>query len=154
MNKPNLQGDVSSLCSLNLTKDALASPWATTAAGQLVVHTHLISGSLAQQHPSSDPGSWGPQGGGQGGKVTPYSCLSGALAGVGILLCLSSEDYGENAINPHCVLQVLLVKRAVGRKGCQRKGNLGLIQGLVPWHRGLHWEQSLREVADWQINRG
>ena len=42
--------------------------------------------------------------------------------------------------NPHCVLQVLLVKRAVGERDARERGNLRLIPGLVPWHGGaLHW---------------
>lgn len=49
---------------------------------------------------------------------------------------------------------MLLVKRAV-RVDARERGIWRLIPGLVPWHRGDYTgEQSLREVADWQINRG
>lgn len=54
--------------------------------------------------------------------------------------------------NPHCVLQVLLVKRAVGERDARERGNLRLIPGLVPWHRGaLHWgakSQGGSQLAD------
>ena len=151
----NLQGDVSDLCSSNLTKEALASPRAATAAGQLVVHTHLIPRLPGSATPSSDLAAGDLRGRGPRRRSHPPQLpIWSPGRGWEYFSAFHQRITARMPFNPHCVLQVLLVK-SCGRKGCQRDGNLRLIPGLVPWHRGHYTgEQSLREAACWQINWG
>lgn len=119
----NLQGDVSGLCGSNLTKDALASPWAATAAGQLVVHTHLISRLPGSATPSSDLAAGDLRGRGPRRRShTLQLPIWSPGRGWEYFSAFHQRITARMPFNPHCVLQVLLVKRAVGESDARERG--------------------------------
>lgn len=95
MNGKLVQGDVSSLCSFEPHKGCLGVPLGSNSS-RAVSGSHSISspGSLAQAIPGSDLAAGDPQGEGAKEKESHPTAAYLSPGRLGILLCLSSEDYG------------------------------------------------------------